>query len=219
MSILKSRWLAYGREKILHKLKESRAKGERIVEYSWVLLNLNLSHGVILDVGSVGTLLPVEFESLGFKTYAIDILPYEFYHPNLNIMQGSIVKTDFPDNFFDRVIAVSTIEHIGLGRYGKEDILYKGGDKEAIGEIYRILKEDGKLLITVPFGIKAVTPKHRVYDIHSLIELINIFNIEILNFFKRGEEGYWSPSSLENVENVNSTKRSVAIACARCGKN
>jgi SAM-dependent methyltransferase len=112
---------------------------ERIVDYSFVHQNIGLDgKGRILDVGCHGSKLVIELASLGYETYSIDGIEYPLQHPNFTFVQGDICKTPFPDDFFDAVTAVSTIEHIGLGRY--EDPTYSNGDKKAVKEIKRILK-------------------------------------------------------------------------------
>jgi ubiquinone/menaquinone biosynthesis C-methylase UbiE len=97
---------------------------------------------------------------LGYEVYSIDVqelLQLKIVHPpNLKFIRGDIRHTNFPSNFFDRVIAVSTIEHIGLGHYGEE--FDERGDEKAIKEAIRILKPNGKLLATPPYGKYAITP-------------------------------------------------------------
>jgi hypothetical protein len=55
------------------------------------------------------------------------------------------------------------IEHIGLGRY--RDPLDPMGDRKAAGELQRVLKKGGNLLVVVPVGRPRVQfNAHRVYD-------------------------------------------------------
>ncbi len=154
---------------------------ERIVEYPFVLQNLENKRGKILDVGCCDSDLSLQLASLGHKVWGIDVRKYENQHPNLIFVQSDISKTPFPSEFFDTIIAVSTIEHIGLG-YGKTP-LYNNGDKLAMKEIYRILKPSGKLIITLPVGRKKVTPTHRIYDTNSLRKLLKKFKIKNMEYY------------------------------------
>lgn len=61
---------------------------------------------------------------------------------NISYIKGDCRKLNFDANFFDTVISISVIEHI----YPEV-----GGDKTALDEIYRVLKDKGSLVITVPF--------------------------------------------------------------------
>jgi SAM-dependent methyltransferase len=53
--------------------------------------------------------------------------------------QMDALNLDYPDNYFDRVISISVIEHI------KDD-----GDSEAMKEIWRVLKPGGFFIFSVP---------------------------------------------------------------------
>ena len=66
-----------------------------------------------------------------------------------------IRKTDYPDNYFDAISCISTLEHIGVaGRYGSDDD--PEGDAKTMHEIKRILKPGGILLTSLPYGAKDV---------------------------------------------------------------
>lgn len=55
----------------------------------------------------------------------------------LSLVKAEATALSFRDNFFDRVIASEVLEHIK-------------DDQKALGEIYRVLKEGGIAMITVP---------------------------------------------------------------------
>jgi len=80
------------------------------------------------------------------------------------------LKNNFEDEIFDVIVAVSSIEHAGLGAYGESK--FEKGDYKIISEFYRILKKKGKLIMTVPFGIKGETSTYRVYDCSSLRNIL-----------------------------------------------
>ena len=212
--------LLYDRNKyiraIMKKLGFSRPidlllESSRIVEYPWILRNMP-SNGRILDVGSTGSQLPLMLAGLGYEVWTIDIRKYEYNGiiNNLNCVIGDIRETTFTDSFFDIVLATSTIEHIGLGRYG--DYIDSKGDENAIKEIRRIITNDGILLITVPFGKKSISKLHRVYDQISLLKLLDNFNIRSITYFLRTDL-FWVKSSIEQVKDIDSSINEGAIAC------
>ena len=184
----------------------------RVVEYPWVLRNLP-PEGKILDVGSTGSQLPVMLACLGYHVWTIDVRDYEYagLRDNLHSVVGDIRRTSFPDRFFDVVIAVSTVEHVGLGRYG--DPIDVEGDRNAMKEIKRITASDGILLITVPFGKRSVTPIHRVYDEETLSSLLEGFGIQSVEYFLRKIS--WIRATKEQVIQVESSIKEKAIACVR----
>lgn len=162
--------------------------------------------GKILDVGCCESSLSIELASLGFKTWGIDISDYYLYHPNFIFIKGNICASPFPDRSFDLVIAMSTVEHIGLGHY--KDPTDSDGDFKAVGDIYRILKPEGLFILTIPYGIKSITPVFRVYDEESLSSLIENFKILESRYTINHEDLHWTPSSKEEAARQGLDKRS-----------
>jgi len=202
-------------EKFLFRLPEKFVKKifvedytvtERIIDNGFVFMSLHdlPYESKILDVGCCENTISLQLACLGFKVYGIDINEYPFYHPKLTFVKGSICKTNFEDNFFDAVIAVSTLEHIGLGWYGdsKED-----SDIKAVNEIKRILKPRGKFILTVPYGVKQTTKVFRVYDKQDIKKLTEGFEIIDVRYSKNFEDKYWSVSTEEEVSKCGINKR------------
>lgn len=80
------------------------------------------------------------------KAYGIDIsdeaIQYakeNYCAENLYFQQGSVAMLEFPDHFFDVVISFETIEHVD------EEM-----QNQFLSEIYRVLKEDGILIMSTP---------------------------------------------------------------------
>lgn len=126
----------------------------RNVEYTLCFNKLELEEGLrILDVGSGNSIFPIYLAIRNMLTYAIDIdeyiwelrelvkrahLEYLFDIGKLNIQIQDVRKLNFPDNFFDRIAAISTLEHIPTN-----------GDIESMREIGRVLKRGGKVFLSV----------------------------------------------------------------------
>jgi len=203
---------------------------ERILEYPFIHENIPFDLNGrcrVLDVGSGRSLLPFELASKGYQVWSIDFRKgYHRYivdYDNFTSVQGDIRKTSFTDSFFDIIVAVSAIEHVGL--VGRN--LCPEGDKAAIQEICRILKPGGKLLITVPFGNESGVysvgshDSFRVYDYVHLEVLLREFEIEVERFAVLDRRS-WRPSSLAEAEAVDSLSQSrwysskaVAMIAAR----
>lgn len=195
------------KEKIGRILTEESS--ERLVEYPLIFAHLGLRRGKILDVGCRYSLLPIQLASLGFETYGIDVHPYRPRHENFTFVRGDIRKTHFPNNFFNLIIAVSTLEHIGLGFYGEEKD--ERGDLKAVSEIIRILKPKGRLMVTVPFGQEATTSWYRVYSKRRLKKLFRgLIFIKIAFFIK--ENSIWRRSKEQEAGKTDSSKSVRAIA-------
>jgi 2-polyprenyl-3-methyl-5-hydroxy-6-metoxy-1,4-benzoquinol methylase len=170
-------------EPIIIHYREDRAywagTNERIIEKNFILLSLarlyESSQIQILDVGSAESLLAYELASLNYNVTAIDIRPISLSHPNLKFIKSDICHPVLPTASFDCVIALSTLEHIGLGWYGDE--VGAGLDRQAVEKIYSLIKPEGSFILTVPYGRRALTPVHRIYDRESLQNLVQDFRI------------------------------------------
>ncbi|MBT9132861.1 MAG: hypothetical protein DDT33_01391 [Firmicutes bacterium] len=175
----------------------------RLIEYGFA--HTNIAQGIrqrILDIGCCESKLPVELAKLGHEVYGIDVGD----HPEpkgFTFVQGDIRQMPFGDEFFDVVTAISTVEHIGLGRYG--DPVASDGDREAMAEIRRVLKRGGTLLMTVPCGRDTIcyskdgVPLSRVYSSPSLVKLLQGLEVlEISYIVKKGQ--VWFPASMSDTE-------------------
>jgi SAM-dependent methyltransferase len=194
---------------------------DRMVEYPFVLRELNLKNGRILDVGPTSpyNIIPLILADKGFEVWGIDVREFKIRHPNFHFIKGDIRKTDFPDSYFDLITAISIIEHIGLkGRYSSTMDL--NGDRKAILEMMRILKRGGNMLITVPFGrAKIVAASHRVYDGISLRKLFDGLKIVKAAFYVKSESGYWLLCEESKAELVDtSLTEEYAVACLNLSK-
>ncbi len=189
---------------------------ERMVEYPFIFRELRLTSGRVLDVGCTSpyNIIPIILADKGLEVHGIDGREFRIHHPNFKFHRGDIRKTGFPDSYFDCVIAVSTIEHIGLvGRYDSH--LDLEGDKDAIQEIYRILKVGGNLILTVPFGkAKIVMPFHRIYDGKGLQKLTAGLTILKKEFYIKNNNGYWVKSEEGEAETIDgSLTQENPVAC------
>jgi SAM-dependent methyltransferase len=155
---------------------------ERIVEVPFVLQHMTLPVGSrILEFGCCQSLVSIQLASLGYKVTGVDVEGYDLSHPNFSFLRTDFMKNQFSDESFDGVVAISAIEHAGLGFYG--DISLDDGDRAVVDEVRRILRKGGTFLLTLPYGVKARTPWYRVYDDCALRGLLSEFKIVDLRFF------------------------------------
>jgi SAM-dependent methyltransferase len=122
----------------------------------------------ILDIGSPKLPSIYIWYCLGAEVYATDLFPYffeEYSHykeclrptssgADFHIEQQDARQLGYADAFFDRVYALSVVEHI------EED-----GDSQAMREISRVLKPRGICCLTVPFAsrYRESTIDHELY--------------------------------------------------------
>lgn len=149
--------------------KEPLHPTDRYIEYPFIIENLPKSPCKILDVGCSGSMFPLLLKAMKYEIFGIDIRPININGIYFN--KEDICQTHFENNYFDVIIAISTIEHIGL----KEKNM--NADIKAIKEIYRILKPKGLFLITIPIKLNLqITRNHKIYNQARLCFLLKNFN-------------------------------------------
>lgn len=124
----------------------------RDIEYDFAYRNVVGEHVNILDVGGAESILPLRFAKRGCMVTVYDFREYPEQHPNLKSIQGDFLQNNLPDSTFDFVVMVSTIEHIGFGSYGAP--VYTDGDFKAMAESKRVLRPQGRIVLTFPFASK-----------------------------------------------------------------
>ncbi len=194
---------------------------ERVVEYPFIFRQLTLPKGSrILEVGCCYSLLSVQLASLGFEVYGIDLEHYSYSHANLRTVVGDIRESGFPREYFDAVVAVSTIEHVGLPySFRKSRVLRtpldKQGDFRAVEEIHRILRPSGSFILTVPFDRDFVeTQTHRIYDQHRIANLTRRFRLDAFEVFLKIDSDFVqkAPQEVQSLsKNVSGEVRAVAL--------
>jgi 2-polyprenyl-3-methyl-5-hydroxy-6-metoxy-1,4-benzoquinol methylase len=192
-------------------------QSERATEYPWVLRNIKIENGKILDVGCKGTLFPVLLAGMGFEVWGIDLYDigrYKSRHPNFRFIKGDVTTAPLPENYFDLITAISTVEHIGL-----ED----DGDFECMKRLARLLKDEGKVIITIPFGKAAQSEPLalRVYDRERLDKIFKGWKIKRTDFFKELEPGKWLPAKESDVRDIDikhGPERVRSIVCVLATK-
>ncbi|MGE5197257.1 MAG: DUF268 domain-containing protein, partial [Deltaproteobacteria bacterium] len=128
------------------------------------------------------------------------------------------LKTSFPDDYFDAITAISTVEHIGVsGRYGAHEDM--SADKKAIDEMQRILKSGGTILLTVPFGkAKIIKPFSRIYDGGLIKQLVGGLKIEKEEYYMQDSGDDWYKCSQEEAEGVEATDSKSALCALKLVK-
>jgi SAM-dependent methyltransferase len=186
---------------------------ERVVEYPFVFQNLPGARGPVLDVGCCHSRMPVALAARGFRVVGIDVAPYPYAHPGMQAVQCDVMRIPFASRSFSAVLAISVIEHIGIGHY--QDPSAAQGDQAAMAELARVLKPDGRLLLSVPFGAPLTNDFMRVYDPPRLRALLAPFRVRTLEYAK-SSGGLWAPCEEREAVSVDweGPNRAVALVVA-----
>lgn len=185
----------------------------RVVEIPWVLARLAQRTGRLLDAGSS---LNYEFvltaPALANKRITIVTLAPEaecHWRLGISYVFGDLRSLDFRDDWFDTVVCISTIEHVGMDNTmyaGAADVAQPGDTKDfllALKELKRVLKPGGVLYITFPFGQYENHGWFQQFDSQLMDTLVEEFSPSHCNetIFRYDPDGW---------------KLSDRASCARC---
>jgi SAM-dependent methyltransferase len=163
---------------------------EQIVEGALVLRHIRPDERRVLDFGGYESVLPLTLSALGHDVTVLDQRPYPFKGPRLRSVTADVFReSSLAAESFDLVISVSTIEHLGLGRY--DDVTMPDGDRLGVERLWRLLRPGGRLMASVPAGRPAVQRGYRTYDAARLRAVFP--SLETVLWFKKdGRRGTWS---------------------------
>ena len=202
--------------------KEPLKPTDRYIEYPFVIRNLPKPPAKVLDVGCSGSFFPLLLAGFGYEVCGVDVREYAIIN-KIEFNDFKFLKVDirgnyFNDNYFDAVTAISTVEHIGLfGRYGMDEDL--GGDKKAVAEMKRIVKQNGVILLTFPFGkAKILKPYTRVYDSNLVKLLTDGLEIEKEEYYMQNNEDDWYPCPRNKVEAVDANNERYPLCLIKLRK-
>lgn len=168
--------------------------GKKLEYYYLERFISNLPKGIkILDAGCGDGKLVRIYEDLGYDVWGIDVLPLDKadkvhlkgapIRPE-KFRQEDMRKLSFGDKTFDVIYCIQTLINIGLAYGGPKD--EKTGDRKAIEEFMRVLKDDGLLFVTLAYGEACIKPRvnsFRVYDDARLKKLFEGWEILDSHYF------------------------------------
>ena len=152
---------------------------ERCIEYPWLLSQLNDTYHYFLDAGSVFNHKSVidSIINIANKVHIVTLAPEVncFHDKGISYFYDDLRALPMKKNSYDAIACLSTVEHIGCDNShytlsSKENSV----DKEyisAIKELLRVLKPQGKLFISVPFG---------KYEFHKIFQQFDASEIDNL---------------------------------------
>lgn len=169
---------------------------ERIVELPFAMSQL--AHvkppARILDIGGAESTFALSAASLGYAVTLLDPQGAPYEHPNLATFSCRLEDWAQDGEPFAAAFLISAIEHFGLGAYG-EQTSRASADREALARVRELLREDGRLVLTTPYGERSVNEFERVYDDAALEELLEGWEILERRTVVRTDRRTWLPGS------------------------
>lgn len=194
---------------------------ERCIEYPWFFSNLSETKGRILDAGSA---LNHEYilkqPSFFNKELTIMTLSPEancFWRNSISYQYGDLRKIPFRDNWFDDVVCISTLEHVGMDNRiftasEKPEPMDINAFEEAVNELKRVLIPGGKLYLTVPFGKYQNWNMFQQFDQTMLEKVSAVFKPrnEKISIY-RYSDGGWQISGMDQCKDLEYSEYAVSI--------
>jgi SAM-dependent methyltransferase len=183
---------------------------DRAIEYPWLFARMNPDPGRLLDAGSVLNYTHLlDHPLLEHKHLSLVTLAPEgncYWQRGNNYVFADLRELPFRDNYFDEVVCVSTLEHVGKDNsrvYGGARENDAGAFRLAVKELRRVCKPGGRVLITVPFGRFTDFGWYQQFDAGLVDEVIAVFApADVKQSYFRYAGGGWQFSSRD--------------ACAEC---
>jgi SAM-dependent methyltransferase len=174
-------------------------RGDRAIEWSWVIRHLPHDPASVLDVGCVQSTLSATAARLGHEVTAVDLREIEYELDNVRFLRADIRELSLPVGSFSVIMNSSTIEHVGLaGRYGSCDD--PDGDLRGMRNLRTLLSPHGRMILTIPVGCDAIyAPLHRIYGQERLPQLMAGFRIAEQEYYLKDEEDRWTLCSAERA--------------------
>jgi hypothetical protein len=126
---------------------------------------------------------------------------------------GDFVTYNFDKTTFDVIMFISSLEHFPQCTEG--DLKFrKGEDRKGYKKALDILKDNGKIILTVPFGKPLWQPYHQNYNWSKIIELTEGSTIlESFVYRLDDEADVWTLSNPEDMEEVLYTSKAYGVGC------
>ena len=157
---------------------------ERVVEYPWLISRLDQGNSKLLDAGSTFNFSWIlNHSKLQQKDITIVTLEPEancYWKERVSYVYSDLRNLPFKDNYFDEVVSISTIEHIGMDNslYSANKAFVEGKKLDflkAVCELRRVTRPGGKIYITVPYGKYTDFGRFQQFSIEMINLLIETF--------------------------------------------
>ncbi len=160
---------------------------EHLVQIPFLFRNIR-APAKVLDIGCSSSPVALQLAMLIYNVTGIDYTQYGMRHQNLRFLKGDFNQYNFGKDRFDIVVAMNTIEHMGLEYYGNETLLDKQADIKAMTKAKELLEKGGQLIFSAKYGIPdTITisgkPFLRVYDDKALDVLLSAMHVDNIEYY------------------------------------
>ncbi|MFW9773016.1 MAG: class I SAM-dependent methyltransferase, partial [Candidatus Thorarchaeota archaeon] len=153
----------------------------------------------VLEFGCAKSYVALQLAVLGYEVVGIDLRKYILKHPNLTFHQTNLLNFEEEEKF-DYIISISVLEHIGLKAY--KQARNEFALKEICKKLSKLLKLDGKLIVTVPFGKKYEDDFMRSFTYEEISSLFDQGDLKLIyeEYFFRDNSNNWIRCDLDKAK-------------------
>ena len=211
---------ARARGELLAWLQGPAATDERVIEIPWVLSRL-VAAGRVLEIGyayAEAAYLAGLLRS-GVELVGVDLAERDV--EGIERVVADVRSLPLEDSSVDQVLLVSTLEHVGADNsvYGLATEANPGSRQEALAELRRVVRPEGRLLVTVPLGEPSDHGWFRLDDVagwNRLFASAGLF-VEEQEAYELRDEG-WRPAPAFRAEGVGYGDRGPAASAVLCSE-
>ena len=191
---------------------------ERVVEIPWVLSRL-VASGRVVEVGYayaeaayLGALVRAGLDVVGIDLAERDV-------EGIERIVADVRELPLGDASVDQALLVSTLEHVGADNtsYGLAAETDGGSRTDALRELARVLRPDGRLLVTVPLGEPGDHGWFRLDDVGGWTRLFTSAGlfVEEQEAYELTDDG-WRAAPSFRAEGVGYGDRGPAASAVLC---
>lgn len=186
---------------------------ERVIEYPWFLSRLPEGRGRLLDAGSaLNHEYILSHPRLSEKIISIYTLAPEsesYWQRGVSYIYGDLRDCCFRDTYFDWIVSISTLEHIGMDNtrhYTRDPAKNENCPEshiQAVLELRRVLKPQGVLYVTLPYGRASNRGWLQIFDSEKVRNLEEAFQprVSFENYYRYTNCG-WQRTSAEDCRDA-----------------
>jgi hypothetical protein len=166
---------------------------ERVIEQPYVFGAL--AHlpppARILDLGGAESTLALSLASIGHHVVVVDPRGYALEHPGLQAHAVRLDELPQSEAGFNAAVALSSIEHFGLGSYGvgRRELRL---DRAALADLRERLAPGGVLVLTAPCAaVSTQDDFQRIYAVAEIREMLADWELIDLSVAWREDQFTW----------------------------
>lgn len=188
---------------------------DRIIEIPFVhsqIFTNNTKGKTLMDFGCAYSQLVLEAASMGMDVLGVDIRNYPFKHPNLKIYKGNFLY--YKDtNKFDYIVALSSIEHIGLREYGSFVESKSGDFSKIINKIHELLSTGGKFIATFPVGKEYMDERTRSFTPQQARNIFAFEDTKLITekFFRKTKDHQFVPTKEDVIKDISNNAKDCPL--------